>query len=194
MKKMLALAAAAMLAGAGCNANVDVEPAVTTPNVDANAEVHADMDANADMYGDHNDDMEGMDAVDDDTAVEAGTSVNAGVNVTVPAVKPAEPKPTPAPTPAPAPAAEAALNVTIKTTNFAFEPKAISAKAGQKVNITFATPEGVHSFVIDGLVNQAVSADGKVSFTAPTAPGNYPFYCGVGPHRSLGMEGTLIVK
>ncbi len=85
------------------------------------------------------------------------------------------------------------LKLSMKGTNFAFEPKVINAKAGQKVEANFSTVEGFHSFSING-VDTSISTGKVVSFTAPTAPGSYPFFCAVGSHRSMGMEGTLIVK
>ena len=35
---------------------------------------------------------------------------------------------------------------------------------------------------------------GEVTFTAPTAPGIYPFLCTFPAHCQLGMKGTLVVK
>lgn len=111
--------------------------------------------------------------------------------------------PTPAPTPEPAPvvaptpkkSAVAALAVNMVSANFSFAPKTISAKPGQKVDITFTSNEGFHTIVIDAInFKQTVTSGQTVSFVAPTTPGSYPYYCDIGTHRMKGMEGTLIVK
>jgi azurin len=35
---------------------------------------------------------------------------------------------------------------------------------------------------------------GRASFTAPQAPGNYPFFCSAPGHFAAGMKGMLVVK
>lgn len=88
-----------------------------------------------------------------------------------------------------------AMNVDMTSGNFFFSPKVIKAKAGQAVDVKIVANEGFHTFVIDAIkLNQTVKAGGTISFTAPTTPGSYPFYCSVGNHRAMGMEGTLIVE
>lgn len=79
--------------------------------------------------------------------------------------------------------------------NFFFEPAVIRAEVGQEVEVVFAENSGVHTFVIDELgVNVPISAGDSTTFTADLEPGTYAFYCSVGNHRALGMEGTLIVE
>jgi len=54
-----------------------------------------------------------------------------------------------------------------------------------------------HDFVIDGVTTSSVitgSSQTVVEFSAPNQPGTYPIYCSVGAHRSLGMEGKLVVQ
>ncbi len=88
-----------------------------------------------------------------------------------------------------------ALKVDLRSGNFFFEPKTITATAGQQVEITFDENEGFHTFVIDAInFKQPVKADGTVSFIAPATAGNYPIYCDVGSHRAKGMEALLVVK
>lgn len=104
----------------------------------------------------------------------------------------------PAPTvavgePNPSPAQET-LEVSMEVGNFFFSPKVITAKAGQKVDVTFTKNEGFHTFVIDGVTKLPIAVGTTKPFTAPTKPGSYPFYCDIGSHRSMGMEGTLIVQ
>lgn len=84
--------------------------------------------------------------------------------------------------------------VDMQTGNFYFKPSEISAAPGQTVNVRIASNDGFHTFVIDGITKQTVSADGTITFTAPTVPGEYPFYCDVGSHRAYGMQGTLFVE
>lgn len=91
-------------------------------------------------------------------------------------------------------AVDVALSVNMAAKNFSFTPSTITAQTGQQVNVTF-TNEGVHTFAIDELgLDKKVNAGGTISFTAPSTPGNYRFYCSVGSHAALGMEGTLIVQ
>ncbi len=79
--------------------------------------------------------------------------------------------------------------------NFSFSPTTITATPGQVVNVTISSNSGFHTLVIDEIgLKETTKTGGVISFTAPTTPGSYPFYCDVGSHQSLGMEGTLIVK
>jgi len=87
------------------------------------------------------------------------------------------------------------LNVTMDSGNFFFAPDTITASPGQTVHVTFASNGGFHTFVIDEInFKNKVEKGDTISFTAPTEPGSYPFYCDIGSHRALGMEGVLIVK
>lgn len=84
--------------------------------------------------------------------------------------------------------------ITMEVSNFAFSPKSFTVKAGEGVKITFTKAEGSHTFVIDGITTVKAETKTGVIFTAPSKPGSYPFYCNVGTHRAMGMEGTMIVK
>jgi plastocyanin len=87
------------------------------------------------------------------------------------------------------------LDVSVEAGNFFFKPNIVEAKAGQKVNVTFSKNAGFHTFVIDEIKTKAtINEKGTITFTAPTKPGSYKFYCDIGSHRANGMEGTLIVK
>lgn len=88
-----------------------------------------------------------------------------------------------------------ALSITMTSGNFFFDPAAITASPGQQVSISFTGNEGVHTFVIDELgLKKSITVGTFVTFTAPSTPGNYAYYCDVGAHRKLGMEGVLMVK
>lgn len=87
------------------------------------------------------------------------------------------------------------LKVDMRSGNFFFEPKIVTASAGQQVEITFDENDGFHTIVIDEInFKQPIKADGTVSFVAPTKLGNYPIYCDVGSHRAKGMEALLVVE
>lgn len=91
-------------------------------------------------------------------------------------------------------AAAEPLLVSMVSDNFSFSPDVITAKPGQTVLITFANA-GVHTFAIDEIqLDEAIAAGQTLSFTAPTTPGTYPYYCSVGSHAALGMKGKLIVQ
>lgn len=81
--------------------------------------------------------------------------------------------------------------------NFFFKPNEIRVKKGQKVAITFTSNEGSHNFVIDEFnVTTPIIDSGKtadITFT-PDKTGTFAFYCSVGNHRAMGMEGKLIVE
>lgn len=86
---------------------------------------------------------------------------------------------------------------TVVGTNFAFSPTTIKVKKGDSVTVTFKNDAGFHDFVIDELnVRTEVLGAGKsqtVTFVADKA-GTFAYYCSVGNHRKMGMEGKLIVE
>jgi len=86
--------------------------------------------------------------------------------------------------------------VTVEGGNFYFKPNVITVKKGEKVKVTFNNTGGMHDFVIDEFnVKTDVIKTGSttVEFT-PDRVGTFSFYCGVGMHRKMGMEGKLIVQ
>ena len=87
-----------------------------------------------------------------------------------------------------------------------FDPAALTVKAGSVVKIDLidrdtsmhADGGGVHSFHIDSLnVHQKVQPESDLvfSFTAPTTPGTYDFYCDTccGGKENPAMHGILTV-
>jgi len=85
--------------------------------------------------------------------------------------------------------------ITMTSGNFFFDPSAIVVHAGQTVSISFSGNEGVHTFVMDELgIKKSITIGTVVTFSAPLVPGKYAYYCDVGAHRKLGMEGVLIVE
>ncbi len=88
--------------------------------------------------------------------------------------------------------------VTVVGTEFSFSPSSITAKAGQKVKITFQNQGGApHNLVITGLgISTKTIFGGKtdtIEFTAPSS-GTFTFFCSVPGHRAAGMEGSLKVE
>ena len=88
-----------------------------------------------------------------------------------------------------------------------FDPKVITAKAGETVNLDFWNTDnamhldggGVHTFIMDDqqiYVKIPAEARQAFSFTAPTTPGAYDFYCNTccGGKESPTMHGTLRVE
>lgn len=81
-----------------------------------------------------------------------------------------------------------------------FSVETIEAAPGEIVTIELTNLQGIHNFVIDELdVDSGQLAAGQsrsVTFVIPenTAGQTYDFYCNVGNHRSLGMEGQLVVS
>jgi plastocyanin len=120
-------------------------------------------------------------AAEETGTTEAGVGANAGGTVTAPGVNATV-------------GATAAVNVSMIAENFTFSPSTITAVAGQTVNVTVERNEGTHTFTIDGVVNKQLATGASFSFKAPTKPGRYPYYCSIGNHRAMGLEGTLIVE
>jgi len=91
-----------------------------------------------------------------------------------------------------------AREITVTGTDYAFNPKSISVKAGEKIKLTFVNAGGtVHNFVIDELdVQTKMIGPGKSETVEFTAEGDstLTFYCGVSNHRNLGMEGELTIE
>jgi plastocyanin len=86
---------------------------------------------------------------------------------------------------------------TVSGSNFAFSPKEIKVKKGDKVKIMFKNTGGTHNWVLDEFsAKTAEIEDGEsaeVTFTADKS-GTFEFYCSVGSHRAMGMKGNLIVE
>jgi plastocyanin len=95
-----------------------------------------------------------------------------------------------------APATAAPLNITIHAKDIAYDTTAITAKAGQTVNVTYINDGALdHTFLMDNVVTEqkvAAGATTTFSFTAPAA-GTYTYYCNVAGHKEAGMVGTLTV-
>lgn len=86
---------------------------------------------------------------------------------------------------------------TVRGSSFKFTPFEIRVKKGDRVRINYISDDIGHNFVIDELnVKTNIISKGQteiVEFVADKE-GTFSVYCSVGSHRSLGMEGKLIVE
>lgn len=81
---------------------------------------------------------------------------------------------------------------TVVISNFAFSPKTITVKPGEKILITNKDVAG-HSFTADdskSFDTGIIGKDQSVEVVAPLTPGTYPYHCT--PHPS--MKGVLVVE
>ena len=87
--------------------------------------------------------------------------------------------------------------ITIEAEEYSYSTEGISVKKGEKVKLILVNNGRMsHDFVVDDTdIATSLAGPGKsvsVEFTIEEA-GSYTFYCSVGNHRALGMEGTLEV-
>jgi plastocyanin len=91
--------------------------------------------------------------------------------------------------------ASAANGATVEAYDFRFEPKTLTAKAGEKVTLTFKNEGKVeHNFSVSSPSVDQDAEEGKtvsVSFT-PEQAGKIEFFCKY--HKSRGMVGSLNVS
>lgn len=91
------------------------------------------------------------------------------------------------------------VTVDIIGRNFEFSQNEITANPGDVVTVNYSVDGGSHDFVIDELDVQSEvigsSDTTTVTFTVPedAAGQTYAFYCSIGNHRSLGMEGQIVI-
>ena len=86
---------------------------------------------------------------------------------------------------------------TVTSSNFKFAPATLTVKKGDTVKIIFKNSGGFHDFVIDEFNVKTNTIQGgaseTVEFVADKA-GTFDYYCSVGNHRQMGMQGTLTVQ
>lgn len=88
--------------------------------------------------------------------------------------------------------------VRVVATDFAFEPKTITATPGEKLYVTLVNEgEAVHMWQIGDQMKTHVHTNaGETSskvVTVPTEPGVYDLVCTTPGHEQLGMVGKLVV-
>ena len=92
---------------------------------------------------------------------------------------------------------ESVRTISLSAANFAFSEREIRVKKGERVRVELSITEGFHDFVIDEFsarTDRGSEGDTLVVEFVADRAGEFPFYCSVGNHRSLGMEGTFIVE
>jgi len=93
----------------------------------------------------------------------------------------------------------------VQTIGVSFQTNTITVKAGDKVELDFTNcATFAHNFTAPGLNTPVVDIPGAapnvpVTFTAPTTPGRYMFWCSIAPagspsHAERGMTGEIIVQ
>lgn len=96
------------------------------------------------------------------------------------------------------PAATGAVkSFTVTGSNFKFAPATLSVNKGDTVKVTFKSTGSMHDFTLNEF-NAATKQlpagqEETVTFVASKA-GTFKYYCSVGNHRQMGMEGTLTVR
>jgi plastocyanin len=86
------------------------------------------------------------------------------------------------------------------TDTLKWQPNVVLAKPGDKITLQLRNNGNTdHTFISPGLgLNSAQEdAPGKtvpVTFTAPSAPGAYQFWCNIPGHAEAGMVGEVIVQ
>ena len=105
--------------------------------------------------------------------------------------------------------------ITVVSNEWGFEPEAIILQLGEEISLTLENEGGIlHNFKVDGLQVDVIeeistggfSGDDDELFVGagsddvgllrfvPLEAGEYEFYCTIGSHRQLGMEGRLTVQ
>ena len=88
--------------------------------------------------------------------------------------------------------------ISIEAREFSFSKESLTVKKGQKVRLALVNKGRMsHDFVVEGTnVTTELAGPGESvtrEFSINDA-GTYTFYCSIGNHRAMGMEGTLIVE
>lgn len=88
--------------------------------------------------------------------------------------------------------------IVVSGDEYSFSPTSISLTQGETVKVTFKNTGGLpHNFVITELGISTKTIPGgqedSVTFTVEKT-GMYAFFCSVGNHRQLGMEGEVSIK
>lgn len=90
------------------------------------------------------------------------------------------------------------VEITVRGENHRFSMDTITVKEGQTVRLTFVNDSGFHDFVIDEFegaqTEQIQGGESQTIEFVADQKGTFFFYCSVGQHRVLGMEGEFIVE
>jgi plastocyanin len=81
--------------------------------------------------------------------------------------------------------------------DFAYSQEEIRVEQGERIRIVIRNTQGTHDFNIDEFnVHSEIIPEGtaiSVEFLADRR-GEFAYYCSIGNHRAMGMEGMLIVE
>lgn len=92
---------------------------------------------------------------------------------------------------------EKTVEIAVEGSNYKFAPAEIRVKKGENIRLVFKSAGGIHDFVIDEFdVTTSQIGDGEeeeVEFVADKV-GTFAYFCSVGNHRKIGMEGKLVVE
>lgn len=99
---------------------------------------------------------------------------------------------------APTLAQEKVREISVAGSEFSFSPSKITLTKGERIRITFKNiGNSSHNLVVEnlGVATKTIpgGATDSVEFVADKS-GSFTFYCAVGNHRQLGMEGKLEVE
>ena len=88
--------------------------------------------------------------------------------------------------------------VELVATDFKFDPSTVDVDAAGQTTFRLTNDGGTgHALEIEGQgieeETDEIGPGESAEVTVDLKPGQYEFYCPVGNHRSLGMEGTLVV-
>lgn len=81
---------------------------------------------------------------------------------------------------------------------YSFNPASISVKKGEKIKIVFKNAGSMaHDFIIDELkIGSKTVGPGKsdtFEFTVPDNATSLTYFCSIGSHRAMGMEGKFLI-
>src|SRR3954454_18035132 len=85
------------------------------------------------------------------------------------------------------------VKIKVDARNFAFAPKQLQVKAGQKVTVALHSTDSTHDFTVQGgdtVVEVGGDKTKSGSFTLAKR-GKYIFYCSIPGHRAAGMHGPI---
>lgn len=87
--------------------------------------------------------------------------------------------------------------IELTATNYSYSLETIRVNKGQKVKVILKIIKGTHDWVVDefgaATERKSTGKETSVEFIADKT-GEFFFYCSIGNHRALGMEGKLIVE
>ncbi len=96
------------------------------------------------------------------------------------------------------PTGTGSVRITMKATDYAFDPNVIRVAPGTQITIQLTNVGQIeHDFTFEEADVEVDVEPGETvefTFTAPSQPGEYEFYCEVSGHKELGMVGKLIVE